>query len=52
MNLLKTESSKEVGTEAKRLCRGWDHDHLLTVLTQGNQDAIALGGRLAAARWA
>ena len=36
LNLLKAESSKKAGIKSKRLCCGWDHDYLLTVLTQGN----------------
>jgi len=36
LNLLKAESSKNLGIKTKRLCCGWDHRYLLKVLSQGN----------------
>ena len=33
LNLLKRETTEELGIKAKRLLAGWDEDHLLKVLT-------------------
>jgi predicted transposase YbfD/YdcC len=35
LNLLKSETQQKVGIKTKRLVAGWDHDYLLSVLTQG-----------------
>jgi predicted transposase YbfD/YdcC len=35
LNLLKAENTNDGGIKTKRLCCGWDHDYLLTVLTGG-----------------
>jgi predicted transposase YbfD/YdcC len=34
LNLLKSETQQKVGIKTKRLVAGWDHDYLLSVLTQ------------------
>jgi predicted transposase YbfD/YdcC len=36
LNLLKRERTNKNGIKTKRLCCGWDHDYLLTVLTQAD----------------
>lgn len=36
LNLLKRERTNKHGIKTKRLCCGWDHDYLLTVLTQAD----------------
>lgn len=36
LNLLKRERTNKHGLKTKRLCCGWDHAYLLTVLTQGD----------------
>jgi predicted transposase YbfD/YdcC len=35
LNLLKSETQQKVGIKTKRLVAGWDHDYLLSILTQG-----------------